>query len=111
MNMWPFIEAEKAEQHNVKRTCELLEVSRAAYYEWSAHVPCARALSDADLITKIKLVHAESKGTYGAPRIHAQLRRDGIHCAKKRVARLMVRAGLAGEVSDHSSFCIGHLYK
>jgi putative transposase len=45
---------------------------------------------------RIKTIHASSKGTYGAPRIHAQLRRDGVHCGKKRVARLLVRAGLAG---------------
>ncbi len=96
MNLWPFIEAEKAEHHGVKRACELLEVSRAAFYQWSAHIPTARALSDAELTERIKVIHAESKGTYGAPRIHAQLRRDGIHCGKKRVARLMVAAGLAG---------------
>jgi transposase InsO family protein len=96
MNLWPFIEAEKAEHHGVKRACELLEVSRAAYYQWSAHTPTARELSDAELTERIKVIHDASKGTYGAPRIHAQLRRDGIHCGKKRVARLMVRAGLAG---------------
>ena len=96
MNVWPFIEAEKAEHHGVKRACDLLEVSRAAYYQWSAHTPCARALSDAELTERIKGIHAESKGTYGAPRIHAQLRREAVHCGKKRVARLMVRAGLAG---------------
>ena len=49
MNVWPFIEAEKAGHHGVKRACDLLEVSRAAYYQWSAHIPCARALSDAEL--------------------------------------------------------------
>lgn len=96
MRLWPFIEVEEAGQHSVKRACELLEVSRAAYYEQRKHVPCARALSDAELTERIKKINAESKGTYGAPRIHAQLRRDGVRCGKKRVARLMVRAGLAG---------------
>ncbi len=96
MNLWPFIEVEEAEQRNVARTCALLEVSRAAYYEQRKHIPSARSLDDAELTTRIQAIHDSSKGTYGAPRIHAQLRRDGVHCGKKRVARLMVRAGLAG---------------
>ena len=96
MNLWPFIEVEEAGQHSVKRACELLEVSRAAYYVQRKHIPSRRALDDAELTARIKEIHAGSKGTYGAPRIHAQLRREGVCCAKKRVARLMVRAGLAG---------------
>ncbi len=96
MNLWPFIEVEEAGQRNVKRACELLEVSRAAYYEQRKHTPSRRSLDDAELTERITEIHAASNGTYGAPRIHAQLRRDGVCCAKKRVARLMVRAGLAG---------------
>lgn len=96
MNVWPFIEAEQAEQRNVKRTCELLEVSRAAYYTQRKHEPSRREVSDAELAERIKAIHAESKGTYGAPRIHAALRRQDVACGRKRVARLMVRAGLAG---------------
>ena len=96
MNLWPFIEVEEAGRHSVKRACELLKVSRAAYYVQRKHIPSRRALDDAELTARIKEIHAGSKGTYGAPRIHAQLRREGVCCAKKRVARLMVRAGLAG---------------
>ena len=96
MRLWPFIEVEEAEQRNVKRACELLEVSRAAYYSQRNHAPSRRALDDAELTTRITAIHASSKDTYGAPRIHAQLRREGICCGKKRVARLMVRAGVAG---------------
>ncbi len=96
MRLWPFIEVEEAEHHSVKRACELLEVSRAAYYEQRKHIPSRRALDDAELTARIKVIYATSKRTYGAPRIHAQLRREGICCGKKRVARLMVRAGLAG---------------
>jgi transposase InsO family protein len=96
VRLWPFIEVEEAEQHSVNRACELLEVSRAAYYEQRKHIPSRRAVDDAELTTRIKAIHADSKGTYGAPRIHAQLRRDGIHCGKKRVARLLVQVGLAG---------------
>jgi transposase InsO family protein len=96
VNLWPFIEAEKAEQRNVKRTCELLEVSRAAFYEYHTHVPSAREVSDAELTELIRAIYDESKGTYGAPRVHAALRDQGVHVGKKRVARLMVHAGLAG---------------
>lgn len=96
MNVYPFIEAEKAEQRNVRRTCELLEVSRAAFYDHIKHVPSARELSDAELTDKIQAIYAESKGTYGAPRVHGELSDQDVHVGKKRVARLMVRAGLAG---------------
>ena len=96
MNVWPFVEVEEAEQRNVRRACELLEVSRAAYYQQRKHLPSRRAMTDGELSERIRAIHASSKGTYGAPRIHAQLRRDGICCGRKRVARLMVRAGLCG---------------
>jgi transposase InsO family protein len=71
-------------------------VSRSAYYQWSKHLPCARELSDAELAAKMIEIHDTSKGTYGAPRIHAQLRQSGFLCARKRVARIMRQQGLAG---------------
>ena len=55
------------------KACDLLEVSKSAYYERRNGVPSARQLSDAELLAKITAVHAESKGTYGAPRIHKEL--------------------------------------
>jgi transposase InsO family protein len=96
VNVFPFVEAEQAEQRNVARTCELLTVSRSAFYEWHKHTPTAREIGDAELGDRIVAIHAESKGTYGAPRIHAQLRVEGIGCGRKRVHRLMVGRGLAG---------------
>lgn len=97
MNVYPFVEAEKAEQDgNVAMACRLLEVSRAAYYVWSEHSPSPRELSDAELCELIAAVHTDSRGTYGAPRVTAELRRQGHHVGKNRVARLMVRLGLAG---------------
>ena len=96
MNLYPFIEAEKAQQRNVKRACELLEVSRAAYYAHRAAVPSARQLADDELTEHIRQAHQASKGRYGAPRIHAELRRRGHRHARKRVARLMRAAGLCG---------------
>ena len=77
MNLYPFIEAEKTQQRNVKRACELLEVSRAACYANRADSPSTRQLVDQELTEHIRQAHQRSKGRYGAPRIHAQLRRQG----------------------------------
>ena len=96
MKVYPFIEAERAQQRTVKRACELLEVSRAAYYAHCAATPSMRQRVDEELTDCIRDVHQASKGRYGAPRIHAQLRRDGHRHARKRVARLMRAAGLHG---------------
>ena len=96
MNRYRFIEAEKAQQRNVKRACELLEVSRAAYYAQRLGTPSARQVADAALTEQIRQAHQVSKGRYGAPRIHAELRRQGHRHARKRVARLMRAAGLCG---------------
>ena len=97
MNVYPLIEAEKAGKHNVKRACELLEVSGSAYYQQRSGVVSVRERVDAQLTERITAVHAVSKGTYGAPRVHADLADDGMRHGRKRVARLMRAAGLAGK--------------
>ena len=96
MNVYPFIEAEKQGRRNVKRACELLKVSRAACYAARAGRPSGRDRADADLIARITAEHKRSRGRYGAPRIHAELRRQGRRHSRKRIARLMRQAGLAG---------------
>ena len=96
MNCYPFIEAEKSRQRNVKRACELLKVSRSAYYQARRNQPSKRARDDAELAARVKTVHEESKGRYGAPRVHAQLRAQGRRHSRKRVARLMRAGGLRG---------------
>jgi transposase InsO family protein len=97
VNVFPFIEAEKAEQHDtVKRSCELLEVSRSAFYEWHQHVPSARQLADEELGERIGEIYDESRGTYGWPRVHRALRHEGVHVGRVRVARIMRQKGLAG---------------
>jgi putative transposase len=78
VNLDPFIEAEKAQQRTLKRACELLEVSRAADYAHRAAIPSARQLADDELTQRIRQAHQASKGRYGAPRIHAELRRRGL---------------------------------
>jgi putative transposase len=92
----PFIEAEKQSGHNVKRACELLKVSRAAFYARRQGAPGPRAVRDGQLAARIAEVHRHSRGTYGAPRIHAVLQREGANCGRRRVARLMRAAGLQG---------------
>jgi putative transposase len=74
----------------------LLRVSTSGYYAWLAREPSKRSCSDAQLLERIRTLHASSRGTYGAPRIHAQLAREGVHVGRKRVARLMRMAGLHG---------------
>jgi len=95
VNVYPFIKAEKAEPTgNVALACRLLEVSRAAFY--AQLTPSARKVSDAELTERIRAVHAASRGIYGAPRVRRELAAQDVHVARKRVARLMRIAGLAG---------------
>ena len=96
MNRLRFVEAEKAEQHNVAKTCELLEVSRSAFYDWHQHRPSARQLADEELGERIEAVFDASRGTYGWPRVHRALRDEGVHASRKRVARIMRQKGLVG---------------
>lgn len=77
MNVYPFIEAEKARRRNVKRACELLKVSRSAYYAARGDEPCQRSAQDAELAAWVRKAHEDSKGRYGSPRVHAQLRAQG----------------------------------
>lgn len=96
MNVYPFIEAERAGRGNVHRACVLLEVSRAAYYCWSVSSPCKRRLADEKLLVRIIAAHKASRGTYGSPRITRALRTQGLRVGRKRVARLMAHRGLVG---------------
>jgi len=96
VTVYPFIEAEKAGRRNVARACALLKVSRAAFYQHLAG-PSRRERADAELTEQIRAVHEESKGRYGSPRVHAELRRRGHRHSRKRVARLMRHAGIWGK--------------
>jgi transposase InsO family protein len=91
-----FIEAEEAAGRSVKHCCDMFEVSRAAFYERKKQIPSARELGDGELLATIRKIHDESKGTYGSPRVHHELLHRGVVCGRRRVARLMRRAGLEG---------------
>jgi putative transposase len=74
----------------------VLGVSPSGYYAWADRPPSARAQADQDLLAQIRVSHDQSRGAYGAPRIHADLQAQGIRCGRKRIARLMREADLAG---------------
>ncbi|MBU2671022.1 IS3 family transposase, partial [Actinoplanes bogorensis] len=95
MNVYPFIEAEQAGEHSVKRACELLQVSRSAYY--TRNRQSLRSRVDDQLTQRIIAVHTASRGTYGAPRIHAELADAGLRHGRKRIARRMRAAGIRGK--------------
>ena len=74
----------------------MLGVSKAGYYAWAGRQPSARRTADAALLKRIRTVHLGSHETYGAPRVHADLREQGERHSRKRIARLMREAGLVG---------------
>jgi putative transposase len=76
--------------------CRLLGVSPSGYYAWTKRQPSRRARTDTALVAEIRAAHAASRGIYGAPRIHVDLAVKGIRVGRKRIARLMSAAGLAG---------------
>lgn len=83
-----FILEEKA-HHSVTVLCRVLEVSRAGFYAWCRRAPSEHTLRDERLRKRIRAVFAESRGTYGSPRVCEDLRGHGERVSRKRVARLM----------------------
>ena len=82
--------------------CRVLKVSRSGYYEWRDRPPSARDLEDAYLANTIVDIHAMSRCSYGAPRVHAELRLGrGVRVGRKRVARLLRIAGRRGISHRH----------
>jgi putative transposase len=88
--------SENQAAYPIATMCRLLGVSSSGYYAWAKREVSQRAQSDAMLLAEIRAAHAASRGTYGAPRIHAELAAKGIHVGRKRIARLMSQADLAG---------------
>lgn len=95
MTRFRFVEQEKA-RYPVRILCDAVGVSPSGYYAWRSRGPSARERSDAELVTEIRRSHARSRGTYGVPRVHADLVEAGFHVSRKRVARLMRAEHLAG---------------
>jgi putative transposase len=81
----------------LRRMCKFFGVSRSGYYAWRRGEISDRAIEDAELLRQIVEIHKESRGSYGAPRIHKELAEEhDIHVGRKRVARLMKQAGIQG---------------
>jgi putative transposase len=95
MSRFRFIDAEKA-RFPVSLLCKIVGVSKSGYYAWKSRAPSKRSREDAVLTEKIREVYQRSRETYGYPRVHAELRALGVRCGRRRVARLMRRAGLRG---------------
>lgn len=79
---------------SVETLCGALGVSVSGYYAWRTREPSQHQQTDEALLQAIQAVYQTGRGLYGSPRVHAALRRQGIHCSRKRVARLMRQAGL-----------------
>ncbi|PLS77562.1 MAG: hypothetical protein CYG59_23175 [Chloroflexi bacterium] len=81
--------ADHASQYAVTLLCRVLGVARRGYCAWHHRADSRRRQANRQLEVQIRQVHAASRGTYGSPRVHAELREQGVRCAEKRVARVM----------------------
>ncbi len=82
--------------HGVRTMCRVLRVSASGYYDWRDRKPSRRAMENAVLVEQIRQVHGESDGTYGMPRVRAELMDRGVRVARQRIARLMRCHGIRG---------------
>jgi len=83
-------------KYSVRRMCALLGVSPSGYYAWSRRAQPSARRTDEELRAQIRVIYERSRGTYGSPRIHAELAATGTHVSRKRVARLMREQGFVG---------------
>jgi putative transposase len=95
VSKYEFVEQWKA-TFAIRRRCQALGVSPRGYWAWRRRTPARRTLATAQLRQQILAIHPASRATYGAPRLHAELAAQGVRCGRKRVARLMRLAGVAG---------------
>ena len=79
----------------VATMCRVLKVSKSGLYAWRGRGLSDRARNDIRLTAQLEAIHRHSHGTYGAPRVHAELHHHGMHVSRKRVARLMRMAALS----------------
>ena len=86
------------EQHQqgfpVVTMCRVLGVSESGYYAWRKRPTCQRKREDALIVAQIRQIFLSHREVYGSPRVHAELKEQGVHCARKRIARLMREHGI-----------------
>lgn len=90
---YAFIERNRCE-FSISAMCRVLEVHRSGFYAWLRKPESNRAIADRVLMTKIQRSFEQSNKAYGSPRIHQDLRNQGVFCGRKRIARLMRSHGL-----------------
>lgn len=93
--MFRFIEDHRQE-HPVRLMCRVLGVSPSGYYAWRGRPESPRTLANRRLLADVRRLHAQHRGRYGSPRIHAALRAEGDTVSRGRIERLMRRHGLRG---------------
>ena len=89
---------EYAKLFSIERMSKVFGVSRGGYYQFIHANPSKRRQEDERLLTKITAIHTTSRQTYGSPRIHAELRDDGETCSRKRIAKIMHKAGVVAKM-------------
>ncbi len=95
--MFRLVQELAADGIDVAVTCRALKTSRSGYYQWRGRPPSARDLADAYLANSVVDIHTMSRGSYGAPRMHAELRMElDMRVGRKRIARLLRLTGRAG---------------
>jgi putative transposase len=90
---YAFIAAHEKE-FPIRRLCHVLEVSESGYYAWCKRTPSERKRVDEELGKRIEDAYRNNRRVYGSPRLHAELKEQGVHCGRKRVARLMRERGI-----------------
>jgi putative transposase len=93
--------AQHKREYSITLMCRVLEVSVSGYYAWSKRPPSQHSREDAQLAEQVKIAFQANRRVYGSPRVHAELKAQGITCARKRVARLMREQGLFAQRPRH----------
>ena len=87
-----------SKEFKIEKMADVLGVSRGGYYEFIERKPSRRALENEVLVKEIKKSHKNSRGLYGSPRLHAELRKQGKKCSRKRVSKLMKQEKLQAKM-------------
>jgi putative transposase len=90
--------ADHAREFTVRLMCRVLRVAPAGYYAWRKRPIAPRRLRSVLLLESIRQVHAQSRGLYGSPRVHRQLRSQGQRCCVNTIARLMKQQGIRSRI-------------
>jgi putative transposase len=86
--------SDESEHHPIQMMCRVLKMPKSTYYQSFQKKPNSYHVENEKLLKRIKVIHKESKGRYGAPKIYVMLKKEGYTCSMKRVQRLMKQAGI-----------------